>query len=869
MKKNFLKKLFVVSIVVIGLFSVLNAAQAVTNNDGCYAIGGNCGNYKNKLNPNGNDFFGAIVNYRCTGGESNVCGIPYSLSNPTLNVPTNPDQGTINVSTTINLTNTDKFYDPNDLIKEGTFTFNVYNGSNISGQSEYSKTITKTVNSKSITAQTTLSVTAGTKTVVCTYKNLKVNYYSPSRNENRPFYKSGNCGTKTITVKGNISSCSVTSWSPITSTVCSGTSFTQTSNCGTTRVLGGTKNCTPSCTIVSWTPSPSTVCSGISFTQTNNCGNTRVSLGTKDCTPVEINCNQYDQWVYTGLTRYEDYGYCQQILQKQKVFYDYYQSGNSCSLNKTQYEWENTSTIISKPNCNNQYCGDGTCNNGETQYSCPQDCVSENRCYLNGSYVSDGYCNGNNICRLGNWTSHYNDGVINCGEECDSYNLNGKTCYSFGYNSGTLSCSYGTYNTSNCYNNNIINHECNFTGSRCQNNGTVETCSDIDNDGIREYRTTSCVANTGISYRSCIDDNTCKGTYTQSSCSAGVCVATVVQTTSKECTNGQCCLSGGCVYEGYWSAANVCKNGRWTPHCGDGTCNYGENYLSCASDCSQPVNPVIPTTIYLSNLINTKEIDSCSYQITPIKLSWVSNGEQAYYQLQISNNSNFTDILVDTGKFKSTNQSYTFNPGITGLNYWRVRVWNTSGSLSSWTNGNNFNSEIYANYDSNCKRSILYYIIPETVKTNKGSKDYEPLPGINVSQSSNDIVRMLFTVENTGDFTNRPVKLKTEIYDDDNPTLLSTSLSEETYIFSNNEKKNLSPVIYSGGQAEGRYLVNISVVDASNTDDKLSNVVAAKYTVGAQMTASLLDILGNNIGWILGAGFLLFLFLVFAYRKKG
>ena len=78
-------------------------------------------------------------------------------------------------------------------------------------------------------------------------------------------------------------SCSTSSWSPSTSTVCSGTSFTQTSNCGDTRGATGTKDCTPACTVSSWSPSTSAVCSGQSFTQTSNCGTTRSSTGTKYC----------------------------------------------------------------------------------------------------------------------------------------------------------------------------------------------------------------------------------------------------------------------------------------------------------------------------------------------------------------------------------------------------------------------------------------------------------------------------------------------------------------------------------------------------------------------------------------------------------
>ena len=37
--------------------------------------------------------------------------------------------------------------------------------------------------------------------------------------------------------------CEDSTWTPATSTVCSGTSFTQTSNCGNTRTATGTKNC--------------------------------------------------------------------------------------------------------------------------------------------------------------------------------------------------------------------------------------------------------------------------------------------------------------------------------------------------------------------------------------------------------------------------------------------------------------------------------------------------------------------------------------------------------------------------------------------------------------------------------------------------
>ena len=79
-------------------------------------------------------------------------------------------------------------------------------------------------------------------------------------------------------------SCTDTSWTPAPNTVCSGTSFTQTSNCGSTHTTTGTKDCSVSCTDTSWTPSTSTVCEGDAFTQTSNCGNPRSATGTQQCT---------------------------------------------------------------------------------------------------------------------------------------------------------------------------------------------------------------------------------------------------------------------------------------------------------------------------------------------------------------------------------------------------------------------------------------------------------------------------------------------------------------------------------------------------------------------------------------------------------
>jgi len=46
-----------------------------------------------------------------------------------------------------------------------------------------------------------------------------------------------------------------------------------------------TPDCTPPCVDTSWSPDPSTVCSGTSFTQTSNCGTTRTNTGTNPSSP--------------------------------------------------------------------------------------------------------------------------------------------------------------------------------------------------------------------------------------------------------------------------------------------------------------------------------------------------------------------------------------------------------------------------------------------------------------------------------------------------------------------------------------------------------------------------------------------------------
>ena len=73
-------------------------------------------------------------------------------------------------------------------------------------------------------------------------------------------------------------------WTPDTSTVCSGTTFTQAAACGHTRSAAGTKYCAPAHThIRPWSPPKREVCDGVYFTQTAQCGHTREKRGRKKC----------------------------------------------------------------------------------------------------------------------------------------------------------------------------------------------------------------------------------------------------------------------------------------------------------------------------------------------------------------------------------------------------------------------------------------------------------------------------------------------------------------------------------------------------------------------------------------------------------
>jgi hypothetical protein len=125
-------------------------------------------------------------------------------------------------------------------------------------------------------------------------------------------------------------------------------------------------------------------------------------------------------------------------------------------------------------------CGDLICEEGENVSNCPGDCSC-------GNTVCDASENCNSCpsdcpCPIPEPTC--GDGLIDSGEDCDGSNLNGQTCLSQGFNSGTLSCNSNcTFNISACVNLPVCGNGIIEGTEQCDNgqlNG--ETCSSLGYD---------------------------------------------------------------------------------------------------------------------------------------------------------------------------------------------------------------------------------------------------------------------------------------------------------------------------------------------------------------------------------------------------
>lgn len=80
--------------------------------------------------------------------------------------------------------------------------------------------------------------------------------------------------------------------------------------------------------------------------------------------------------------------------------------------------------------------------------------------------------------------------------------------------------------------------------------------------------------------------------------------------------------------------------------------------------------------------------DYCTAGGPQPKLSWSAQSAQTAYQIQISTDSNFTDLVLDTGKVLSTSNSYIVPANTLRYNttyYWRVKLWSDTNETGYTT----------------------------------------------------------------------------------------------------------------------------------------------------------------------------------------
>lgn len=173
---------------------------------------------------------------------------------------------------------------------------------------------------------------------------------------------------------------------------------------------------------------------------------------------------------------------------------------------------------------------------------------------------------------------------------------------------------------------------------------------------------------------------------------------------------------------GFWSSdayypLNVncqsCSCSSWSNQgCGQGGCASNKMYQvrSCTpSGCASQSQCVDNSTCTPSNnppLINNLRItqpDYCVYSNLSTIFSWSfsdpDGDSQSAYQIQIDNNSNFSSPEVSRKINSSSSTSYATQPGdlfYGNTYYWRVKVWDSKGVESNWTNGSSFSTPLHA-----------------------------------------------------------------------------------------------------------------------------------------------------------------------------
>jgi hypothetical protein len=317
-------------------------------------------------------------------------------------------------------------------------------------------------------------------------------------------------------------------------------------------------------------------------------------------------------------------------------------------------------------NCCKQYCGgDGHCNaSGNCKCRCTPSCGAWSQC-VNGvqtrtctrqdctTYTETQSCSvcGNGSCEAG-------ENCSNCPSDC-------------GCPSGQV-CQNGTCVTqaqAQCGNGKCEVAEGLYC---CQDCGcpSGQVCRQFDGTCVAQGQCGNLICESGENSSNCCQDCGCPR---HQVCQNGVCV------TQCSCTSwvNQGCGGGGCASNQMYQTRTCTPPGCAT----EAQCVYSP---SCANNSPSATN------------LKVTSPDYCKFGPGANIFSWKftdpDGDSQSAYQVQVDNNSNFSSPEVDSGKINSSSNSYSPQSGLSfnTTYYWRVRVWDSKGNASSWSNGPSF-----------------------------------------------------------------------------------------------------------------------------------------------------------------------------------
>lgn len=199
---------------------------------------------------------------------------------------------------------------------------------------------------------------------------------------------------------------------------------------------------------------------------------------------------------------------------------------------------------------------------------------------LNGeTCLTQGFASGTLACNAGctafdtSLCTTCGDGVVNNGEDCDGSQLNGETCQSLGHDAGTLSCTAGcTYDESAC-----VDYVC--------GNDQQEGTEDCDGSDLNGQDCASLGLGTGT-----LGCTPTFCTFNTSGCSMPPVCGNGTQEPGEQCDNGTANSN---------TEPDACRTDCTNPRCGDNVTDSGEecddgntlNTDGCSSVCTIEVPP--------------------------------------------------------------------------------------------------------------------------------------------------------------------------------------------------------------------------------------------------------------------------------------